>query len=84
MVYYTNSLCSFRTLSYRCLLFSTDPPQPASSVNTSIIAIAVTLGVLVLIMVVSMVLHRQGKCKKEQTYGIDLPPISVNVRKPHA
>jgi hypothetical protein len=34
-------------------------------------------------MVVSMVLHRQGKCKKEQTYGIDLPPITVNVRKPH-
>ena len=24
MVYYTNSLCSFRTLSYRCLLFSTE------------------------------------------------------------
>lgn len=24
IVYYTNSLCSFRTLSYRCILFSTE------------------------------------------------------------
>ncbi|CAG2252994.1 unnamed protein product [Mytilus edulis] len=61
---------------------SCDIPTQDSQINTALIVILITVGILFLICIFSVVLHRQGHCQRLNTYRINLPPITIRIRKP--
>lgn len=64
-------------------LKSSDIPNHGSQMNTALVVILITVGILFLVCIFSVVLHRQGHCQRLNTYRINLPPITIRIRKPH-
>ncbi|XP_063402388.1 uncharacterized protein LOC134686643 [Mytilus trossulus] len=61
---------------------SCDIPTQDSQINTALIVVLITVGILFLVCIFSVVLHRQGHCQRLNTYRINLPPITIRIRKP--